>query len=288
MKISEVPTIPIAEIRIINPRVRSRMTFDQIVASIATLGLKNPITVSKRDLDADGTCYDLVCGQGRIEAFLALGRVNIPALIVEVSREEQFLMSLAENIARRAPSDLGLLKETRSLLERGYGLEEIALKLGLSRQYVATIMVLLKNGEAKLISLVESGKIPITVATQIATGTSADVQQALTEAYATGDLRGPELRAARLLIKKRQAGQRPGGPNRKPKVPLTSQAAAKEYREQTQIQRNLIKRASIVRERLALAAAACTQLFADENFQTLLRAEGLTFLSDKLLDKTKG
>jgi len=123
MKISEVPTIPIPEIRITNPRVRSRMTFDQIVASIAILGLKNPITVSKRDLDPDGTRYDLVCGQGRIEAFLALGRVNIPALIVDVSREEQFLMSLAENIARRAPSDLGLLKETRSLLERGYGLE---------------------------------------------------------------------------------------------------------------------------------------------------------------------
>jgi ParB family chromosome partitioning protein len=48
----------------------------------------------------------------------------------------------------------------------------------------------------------------------------------------------------------------------------------------------LIKRAALVRERLALAVAACGQLFADENFRTLLRAEGLTLISEKLIEKT--
>ncbi len=64
MSAAEVPSIPIARIRIVNPRVRSKVTFDQIVASISVLGLKNPIIVSRREPDADGTCYDLVCGQG--------------------------------------------------------------------------------------------------------------------------------------------------------------------------------------------------------------------------------
>ena len=67
--------------------------------------------------------------------------------------------------------------------------------------------------------------------------------------------------------------QRSGSRNKKPSVPLTSQAAAKEYREHTESQRALIRRAGVVRERLALASAACTQLFADENFRTLLRAK---------------
>lgn len=287
MTVAEVPSISIAQIRIVNPRVRSKVTFDQIVASISALGLKNPIIVSRRDPDEDGTRYDLVCGQGRIEALLSLGQLEIPALIVEATHEDQFLMSLVENIARRPPSELGLVKETKSLLDRGYGLEEIAEKLGHSRQYIGTIIVLLKNGESKLVGMVDSGKIPITVATQIATGTSADVQRALTGAYESGDLRGPKLRAARLLIKKRTAMQRSGGPNKKPKVPLSSQAAAKEYREHTESQRALIRRAGVVRERLALASAACTQIFADENFRTLLRAEGLTLVSEKLIERTR-
>lgn len=287
MSAAEVPSIPIARIRIVNPRVRSKVTFDQIVASISVLGLKNPIIVSRREPDADGTCYDLVCGQGRIEALLSLGQLEIPAIVVEATHEDQYLMSLVENIARRAPSELGLVRETKSLLDRGYGLDEIAEKLGHSRQYIGTIIVLLKNGESKLIGLVDSGKIPITVATQIATGTSADVQRALTGAYESGDLRGPKLRAARLLIKKRTALQRSGGQSRPSRAPLTSQAAAKEYREHTESQRALIRRAGVVRERLALASAACTQLFADENFRTLLRAEGLTLVSEKLIERTR-
>jgi ParB family chromosome partitioning protein len=234
----------------------------------------------------DGTRYDLVCGQGRVEAFLVLGQTAIPALIIEATREEQFFMSLVENIARRPPSELGLLKETKSLIDRGYDLEEVAEKLGLSRQYVGTIIALLKNGESKLISLVDTGRMPITVATQIATGTSEDVQRALTEAYASGDLRGPKLKAARLVIKRRLALQRPGTGTKRPKVALTSRAAAQEYRENTQAQRSLIKRAALVRERMALAVAACSQLFADDNFRTLLRAEGLTSISEKLIEKT--
>jgi ParB family chromosome partitioning protein len=286
MSDNQVVTISIGEISIANPRSRSKATFDQLVASIATVGLKNPITVSQRDLMPDGTRYDLVCGQGRLEAFLVLGQTAIPALIIEATREEQFFMSLVENIARRPPSELGLLKETKSLIDRGYDLEEVAEKLGLSRQYVGTIIALLKNGESKLISLVDTGRMPITVATQIATGTSEDVQRALTEAYASGDLRGPKLKAARLVIKRRLAMQRPGTGTKQPKVALTSRAAAQEYREHTQAQRSLIKRAALVRERMALAVAACSQLFADENFRTLLRAEGLTSISEKLIEKT--
>jgi ParB family chromosome partitioning protein len=285
---SEVLNVPIAEIKIANPRGRSKVTFDQIVASISAIGLKNPITVCRRDVAADGTSYDLVCGQGRLEAFLALGQTEIPALIVDATREDQFLMSLVENIARRPPSELGLLKETKSLVDRGYGLEDVAEKLGLSKQYIRTIMTLLKNGESKLIGLVDSGRMPITVAAQIATGTSDDVQRALTEAYETGDLRGPNLKAARLLIRRRLASQRSGAATKRSKTPLTSRAAAQEYREHTQAQRSLVKRAGVVTERLALAAAACGQIFADENFRTLLRAEGLTLISEKLIEKTRG
>jgi ParB family chromosome partitioning protein len=111
--------LPIAEIRIANPRTRSRARFRAIVSSIESVGLKKPITVTKRPLASDGTQYDLVCGQGRIEAFLALGQVTIPANIIEATREDQFVMSPVENIVRRPPSNRALLREVLNLKERG-------------------------------------------------------------------------------------------------------------------------------------------------------------------------
>ena len=61
-----IKTIPINEIRYLNPRVRNRRNFQEIVQSIAKVGLKRPITVSPRKTEADSASYDLACGQGRI------------------------------------------------------------------------------------------------------------------------------------------------------------------------------------------------------------------------------
>ena len=285
---SRVPAIPISEITIANPRPRNKYIFEQIVTSISTVGLKTPITVSMRERNPDGTQYDLVCGQGRLEAFLALGQTTIPAIVINASREDQYLMSLIENIARRPPSQLGLLRETKSLRERGYSIDEIAAKLGLGARYIGTIVMLLGNGETELIRQVENGRIPLTVASEIANGTSRDIQRALTEAYESGELRGAKLKTVRAIIRRRNA-KRTGERKQKsaPKAPLTSQDLAKEYKEHTRIQRALVKRAAVVRERLALLGAACRQLFADPNFVTLLRAENLSVISEKLIELTR-
>jgi ParB family transcriptional regulator, chromosome partitioning protein len=287
MNATEVRSVPIAEIKIINPRTRNKVTFAAIVANIAAVGLKTPITVSMRDLTPDGTRYDLVCGQGRLEAFLELGETSIPAIVGTASREDQFLMSLIENIARRPTSELGLIREIKSLLKRNYRADEIGRKLGMSRSYISTIVSLLEHGEARLVAMVESSKIPITVATQIATGTTQDVQRALTEAYERGDLRGPKLAAARQIIRRRQDSEERHASSAKPRAPLTSRGAILEYRRQTHAQRALIRRANIVRERLILIASASRQLLADENFVTLLKAEGLSSLSEIMIEKTQ-
>ena len=95
-----VEMIPVDRITVINPRVRNKKIFKEIVDNIAQLGLKKPITVTRRD-DPDGPRYDLVCGQGRLEAYQALGQTEIPALVVDADAEDCLLMSLVENLARR-------------------------------------------------------------------------------------------------------------------------------------------------------------------------------------------
>jgi ParB family chromosome partitioning protein len=81
-----VELIPVERINVVNPRVRNQRVFKEIVSNIAQLGLKKPITVTKRD-EPDGPRYDLVCGQGRLEAYQALGQAEIPVLVIDAGVE---------------------------------------------------------------------------------------------------------------------------------------------------------------------------------------------------------
>ena len=283
----EIERIPIGEIRVANPRSRNKLKFQLVVASIRAVGLKKPILVSRRDLDADGTRYDLVCGQGRMEACLALGETTIPAVVIDASREEQFLMSLVENIARRPPSTRALLAELRSLRQRNYKTDEIAKKLGLDRTYIHGIVRLVEHGEELLIRAVEAGRMPISVAVEIASGNDHEVQRALSEAYEKGDLRGSKLTAAKRIIAQRIEKQKQVGKDHQSRRKLTSDRLVREYQQRTREQRNLVRKANATKDRLLLLTSALRSLFADEHFITLLRAENLSDIPQQLAMRLK-
>src|SRR5437868_4931884 len=96
----DIQMIPLDQIQVLNPRTRNRRQHQGIVENIDTIGLKRPITVSRRRSGGEPS-YDLICGEGRIEAFRMLGETEIPAVVLEVSENECLVMSLVENIARR-------------------------------------------------------------------------------------------------------------------------------------------------------------------------------------------
>jgi ParB family chromosome partitioning protein len=63
MNMEAIEQIPVDQILVVNPRTRNRVKWLAIVASIKAVGLKKPISVSRRDsADANGKLYDLVCG----------------------------------------------------------------------------------------------------------------------------------------------------------------------------------------------------------------------------------
>lgn len=282
MNKTEIENIPISEIRVVNPRTRSKGRFQEIVASISAVGLKRPITVSRRELESDGTRYDLVCGQGRMEACSALGEPTVPAMVTDASREEQLVMSLVENFARRPPSNRDLLREVRNLRERKYKAEDIARKLGLDRAYINGIIHLLEKGEEGLAQAVEAGRLPISVAIKIATGNDHEVQQALAEAYENGDLRGDKLRMARRVISLRIAKMRRAGKLAQTRRKLTGDALVREYKDRMREQRQLVQKANFTKERLLLLTSAIRRLMQDEHFVTLLRAENLVDMPEQL------
>lgn len=288
MTTSSEPTVvmvPVDLINVLNPRVRNKKTFQEIVANIAEVGLKRPITVTRRE-HPDGKRYDLVCGQGRLEAFQILGEREIPAFVVEADNENCLVMSLVENIARRQHRAIDLLHDVEGMKRRGYDIAEIAQKTALSSDYVRGVIRLLETGEQRLLRAVECGDMPVSVAVAIADSTDADMQRVLQQAYENKQLRGRRLMAAKRLIedrRRRGKGFKSGG--RKPSQTLSSTALLRAYKENSDKKRMLVRKAEATRNRLIFVTEALRTVFADDNLLTLLRAEGLDTLPRNLGDR---
>lgn len=285
----EVEMIPIEQIHILNPRTRNPQVFQSIVTNISNIGLKRPITVSRRSEPFEGKFFDLVCGQGRLEAYKALGQREIPAIVKDVTREDCYLMSLVENIARRKHPPVELVREVSSLRARGYSAVEIAQKIDMAKSYVTAICHLVERGEERLLDAVEAGKLPVSVAMQIASSDEDGIQTALCEAYEDQSLRGRKLRIIRRLIEQRKLNGKSlasEGRSRTGRLP-TAQLLVKAYRQEADRQKLLVRKARLTEHRLLLIVSALKRLFADENFLNLLRAEGLDSIPAFLADQVR-
>jgi ParB family chromosome partitioning protein len=271
--------IPIERITVHNPRVRNKKFFKDIISNIAELGLKKPITVTRRG-SADDVRFDLVCGQGRLEAYQALGQQQIPAFVVEADTEDCLVMSLVENLARRQHRAIDLLHDIEGLKKRGYSESAIAQKTDLTIEYVKGVLRLLHKGEHRLLRAVESGHIPVSIAVEIASANDTEMQTVLQQAYEKKLLRGQKLIAARRLIEqRRRRGKGLKNNHRqsdKRRVrPLSSNALIRAFQQDVDRKRILIRKAEATRNHLVFVTEALRNLLQDENFATLLRAEGL-------------
>ena len=283
-----VQMIPLERIRILNPRHRDKKKFELIVQSIKNLGLKKPIQVSLRSADeAEGPGYDLVCGQGRIEAFMALGFLEIPAVVVEISKEDRLLRSLVENMARRNPSPLELINEIMRLKEQGYSNGDICKKLDVENQIITGLIALKTAGEERLLEAAINGKVPLGVAIDIAKTENIEMQRELLKAYEGKQLNQFSIRAVRKLMDQRQFfGKQCGSvATNDKKVRLSADGLVSAYRRESQKQKLMVKKARVCEAKLLFVVTAFNKLMADANFVTLLRAESLPTMPKDIGDK---
>lgn len=288
MKTSAIESVLVNAIRVLNPRSRNRRVFAEIVDSISSVGLKKPITVArspKSDRN-DELEFNLVCGQGRLEAFKLLNEETIPAIVVEASEIDCYLMSLIENIARRKHTAEEVLGAIRVLEDRGYSAQDIADKTGLDPSYVNGIMFLLKNGEDRLIGAVEKGWLPIALARDISKLNDSDLQLAMMQAYEDGVLRGDQLmRVRRLIDRRRGLGKSYSNWSDKSDRKRTAQKLLQTYQNEAKRQQLAIKKAEVSEQRLLFVTTAMRKLLSDEHFRTILRAERIEDLPAPLAER---
>jgi ParB family chromosome partitioning protein len=286
---AKIVFIPIKKIKIINPRNRNPDKFRLVRENIANVGLKKPIIVSQRGNDEDDPKggYDLVCGQGRIEAYLAHGKTEIPAIVINVPRVDRLLMSLVENMARRHLSAVEQLGEIIRLKEAGHGFREIARKLGFAEAYVRELFALLEAKEERLLAAVLGGRLPITLATAIARTTDVEAQAVLLKACEEGKLKQKSLRQARTIIEQRRflgktQHRMQGG---KRDVGATARSVVAAFQKGNDQLKSVVRKARTCEARLAFVTTALKRLFTNENFTTLLRAEKLEDLPEYLAQR---
>lgn len=258
-----------------------------MVENIAKIGLKRPITVNRRKETLPQE-YDLVCGQGRLEAFIQLKQKAIPAMVIDADEADCLVMSLVENCARRQHRPIDLMREISTLRERGYNDRQIGNKIGVSHDYVGMIASLLERGEERLVTAVETGLIPLNLAIDICKTDAEGAQRALMDAYTQKKLRGKKLAAARRMIEQRELRgkkmhTKQYGREGHYRRPVTSESLVRAYQKEADRQKLLIKKAELTQGRLLFICQAFQTLMKDDYFLTLLRAEGLDTMPSYLL-----
>lgn len=116
---------------------------ESLAASIAQLGILQPLSVRRRDGG-----WELIAGERRLRAAALAGLSTVPCLEVQADPSASSLLALVENIQRK---DLDFLEEARALLHLmdtyGFSQEETAAKVGKSQPAVANKLRLLRLPE---------------------------------------------------------------------------------------------------------------------------------------------
>lgn len=136
-----------------------RKTFDEgkleeLADSIREHGLIQPLVVRK---STNG--YEIVAGERRWRAARKIGIKEIPAIVRELSDEENMLLAIIENMQRE---DLDPIEEAEGISQmiETYGLsqEQVSKSLGKSRPYITNQLRLLKLPE-EIRKMVSDGRL---------------------------------------------------------------------------------------------------------------------------------
>lgn len=272
-----VTMIDALSVKVVNPRSRNKFKHFEITESIKN-GLRKPITV-RRIKDEDYQ-YALICGQGRLESFHQLKEKMIPAFIIDVDEETAYLMSLIENMARVNPRTGEQFYRIRDMTNEGMANKDISKHTGLSVNWINSIIMLLGKGENKLLAAVESGKIPISLAVEIAKSNYKESQELFIEAFEAGKIKQRDVIKLRKILETRSEGLKGSISNsfksdhKKKKISVDE--LTKMYQDSINEHKSLKNKARLIEENILLAQQIFMELLKDESFSNLVKQEQLS------------
>lgn len=194
----EITMIPIEDIKA-NP-YQPRKHFDEqklieLSESITNFGILSPIHVK----EADSGGYILIAGERRLRAAQMAGLTIVPTILVDYDEGEMREVALLENVQRE---DLNAIEEALGYYEiieqLGYTQDQLAKKIGKSREHVTNMLRLLKLPES-IQNYVVDGKLSMGHIRAIA---SIKDPQAMERIASKADTEKLSVRAVENIVKK--------------------------------------------------------------------------------------
>jgi len=202
--------------------------------------------------------------------------------VIDAVEEDCLVMSLVENVARRQHRPIDLMNEIGSLKARGKTDSDIAKIIGTTASWVSMIVGLLERGEEKLLTAVETGLIPLSIATDIARSSESNIQNILTEAYERG-IKGRRNTQLRHLLEMRARKDKLVRGNSSSSIQskrkkMTPSELRRLFEKEAERQRLMVKKASYTHDRVVFAMEALKELLSVRDFESLLYSEQLNSL----------
>ncbi|MDR0519065.1 MAG: ParB/RepB/Spo0J family partition protein [Clostridiales Family XIII bacterium] len=147
-----------------------------LVSSIEKHGMIQPVMIR-----SSKSGYELIAGERRWRAARKAGLKEIPAIIKEVSEEENALFAIIENMQREDLNPIEEAQAFRGIID-DYGLtqEEVAKSVGKSRPYIANTLRLLNLPE-KVREYISEGKLSAGHANAIGAVSDDDTKRVLAD-----------------------------------------------------------------------------------------------------------
>lgn len=125
----------------INVRKVGAKDVDNLLPSIRSLGLLQPLLVRPKAHSGDGAAFEIVAGQRRYHALRKLAKEDdidpVPCIIMEEGDNAKAIeASLAENIARLPMDEIDQYKAFSALLKEGNNVADIADQFGITERLV--------------------------------------------------------------------------------------------------------------------------------------------------------
>ena len=175
----KIVQVPVRDVKFFVRRARGETAYSRLKDSILKVGLKTPVGVrditdrpeSKRKKPGGGFySYELVYGQGRLQAFRELNFTHVPAVIVDVSEEEIVGRFLAENMMRRR---MGWKEKARlvqhDIEEHGFSLEEVASRYCITVSHAKKYLRVIQGASLKALSKAEDGEFTLGITEKLTT-----------------------------------------------------------------------------------------------------------------------
>lgn len=114
---------------------------NELADSIKENGVFSPILLTV----PENGIYTLVAGERRLRASKLAGKTTIPAIVESYTKKQLLEVALLENLQREDLSPIEIAASLQSLIqELEYTQEEVAKRVGKSREYVANMLRLLR------------------------------------------------------------------------------------------------------------------------------------------------